>query len=102
MSKLQSLVKPHLARRWEELGTALGLADDDDGKQLDKIQASRSGDSSMCFNDTMKLWLRSAALNQPVTWATLIEAIKSIEGLESVAAQIEAQLMTSRKYQTLA
>ena len=88
-------MKPHLARRWEELGTALGLADKDDGEQLDKIQASRSGDSSMCFNDTMKLWLRSAASNQPVTWSALIEAIKTMEGLERVAAQIEAQLMTS-------
>ena len=88
-------MKPHLARRWEELGTALGLADKDDGEQLDKIQASRSGDSSMCFNDTMKLWLRSAASNQPATWSALIEAIKTMEGLEPVAAQIEAQLMTS-------
>jgi hypothetical protein len=95
LSKLQSLVKPHLARRWEELGTALGLADEDDGQQLDTIQESRNGDSSMCFNDTMKLWLRSATSEQPVTWAALIEAIKSIEGLEPVAAQIEAQLRTS-------
>ncbi len=98
LSKLQSLVKPHLAKRWEELGTALGLADEDDGKRLDKIQTSRSGDSSMCFNDTMKLWLRSAASAQPVTWAALIQAIKSIEGLEPVAVQIEAQLITSGMY----
>ena len=103
MSKLQRLVKPHLAKRWEELGTALGLADEDDGKELDKIQANRSGDSSMCFNNTMKIWLRSApsTSEQPVTWATLIEAIKSIEGLEPVAAQIEAQLMTSRKFNSI-
>ena len=101
MSRLQSLVKPHLAKRWEELGTALGLADKDDGEQLDKIQASRSGDSSMCFNDTMKVWLRSVPSGQPVTWATLIEAIKSIEGLEPVAAQIEAKLMTSCKFNSI-
>jgi hypothetical protein len=53
----------------------------------------------MCFNDTMKLWLRSAASAQPATWATLIQAIKSIEGLEPFAAEIEAQLITSRKQQ---
>ena len=96
LSRLQSLVKPHLAKRWEELGTALSLADDDDGEQLDKIQENRSGDSSMCFNDAMKLWLRSAPSHQ-LTWATLITAIKSIEGLEAVAEQIEAQLISSRK-----
>ena len=38
LSKLQSLVKPHLAKRWEELGTALGLADEDGGEQLDRIR----------------------------------------------------------------
>ena len=94
-SELQRLVKPHLAKRWEELGTALGLADEDDGKRLDEIRASRSGDSSMCFHDTMKLWLRSAPSEQPVTWSALIEAIKTMEGLEPVAAQIVAQLITT-------
>ena len=87
-------MKPHVANRWEELGTALGLADDDDGVQLDKIQESRNGDSGMCFNDAMKLWLRSGSSSQ-VTWATLIKAIKSIEELGAVGAQIEAQLITS-------
>ena len=100
LSKLQSLVKPHLAKRWEELGTALGLADEDDGEQLDKIQENRKGDSSMCFNDTMKLWLRSAPSHQ-LTWAALIEAIKNIEGLEAVGAQIEAQLISSRKHASI-
>ena len=89
-------MKPHLAKRWEELGTALGLADKDDGEQLDKIQESCGGSSGMCFNDAMKLWLRSAPSHK-LTWATLIEAIKSIEGLEAAGAQIEAQLITSGK-----
>ena len=88
-------MKPHVAKKWEELGTALGLADEDDGEQLDKIQENRNGDSGMCYNDTMKLWLRSAPLHQ-ATWARLIEAIKSIEGLEAVGARIEAQLISSR------
>ena len=87
LSELQRLVKPLLAKRWEELGTALGLADEDDGEQLDKIQENRNGDCGMCFNDTMKLWLRSTPSHQ-LTWATLIEAVKSIEGLETVGAQL--------------
>ena len=92
-------MKPHLARRWEELGTALGLADEDDGEQLDKIQENRNGESGMCFNDTMKLWLRSAPSHQ-LTWAMLIKAIKSIEGMEAVGAQIEAQVISSGKQVT--
>ena len=94
LSELQRLVKPHLAKCWEELGTALGLADEGDGEQLNKIQKNRGGDSGMCFNDTMKLWLHSAPSHQ-LTWATLIEAVKSIEGLENIGAKIETQLMTS-------
>ena len=34
LSELQHVVKPLIANRWEEVGTALGLADDDDGEQL--------------------------------------------------------------------
>ena len=53
----------------------------------------------MCFNDTMKLWLRSAPSHQ-LTWAMLIKAIKSIEGMEAVGAQIEAQVISSGKQVT--
>ena len=49
----------------------------------------------MCFNDMMKLWLRSRL--PEVTWATLIKAIKSIGGLEDAGAKIEAQLLSSGK-----
>lgn len=97
LSQLQVLVKPHVASRWEEVGTALGVADDDDGEQLDRIHENRNGDCGMCFNDTMKLWLRSGSPSFPVTWATLIKAIKSVGGLEAVGAQIEAQLLTTSK-----
>ena len=94
-SELQLLVKPHVAERWEELGTALGLADDDDGEQLDKIQENRNGDSGMCFSDTMKLWLRRSGGSSQATWAMLMKAIKSIKGCEAAVAQIEAQLLSS-------
>ena len=77
------------------MGTALGLANDDDGEQLDRIQENRNGDCGMCFNDTMMLWLRSNSPSYPVTWATLINAIKSIEGLEAAGAQIEAHVLST-------
>ena len=77
------------------MGTALGLADDDDGEKLDRIQENRKGDDGMCFNDAMKLWLRSNSPSYPVTWATLINAIKSIEELKAAGAQIEAQVLST-------
>lgn len=88
-------MKPHVSKRWEELGTALGLADDDYGAKLDEIRERRDGDDGMCFNDTMKLWLRAAAPMSEVAWATLINAIKSIDGLEAAGSQIEARLISS-------
>ena len=51
----------------------------------------------MCFNDAMMLWLRSNSPLYPVTWATLIYAIKSIEGLKAAGTQIEAQVLSTGK-----
>ena len=95
LSDLQHIVKPLVATQWEEVGIALYLADNDDGEQLDRVRENRSGESSMCFNDTMKLWLRSGV--PEVTWAALIKAIKSIDGLKGSGAKIEAQLLSSSK-----
>ena len=95
LSELQRIVKTLVASKWEEVGTALQLADHDDGEELDRIREKRNGDPGMCFNDMMKLWLRSGTAE--TTWAALIKAVKSIEGLEAAGAQIEAQLLSSSK-----
>lgn len=95
LSELQKYVRPIAAERWEEVAIALGLADDDDGKQLDIIKEEKKGDSNQCFNELMKLWLRSGADVSPCTWATLIAAMRSVAGLESTGKQIEDQILTS-------
>ena len=97
LSELQKYVRPTIAERWEEVGVALGLADDDDGVQLDNIKEEKKGDSSQCFNEAMKLWLRSSSDLSPCTWAILIAAIKSVAGLESAAEQIKTQILTASK-----
>ena len=89
------MVKPQVASKWEELGTALQLGDDDDGLELDRIQEKRNGDPGLCFNDLMKLWLRSGTAQ--ITWGALIKAVKGIDGLEAAGAQIEAQFYSSGK-----
>ena len=87
LSELQKYVRPVAAEKWEDVGIALGLADDDDGNQFDIIKEEKKGDSNQCFNELMKLWLRSGA---PCTWATLIAAMRSVTGLEYAAKQILA------------
>ena len=81
------------------MGTALGLGDDDDGEALDKIQRDKNGDNNLCFNEAMKLWLRSGAASGPLacTWSKLIKAIRSIQGLEIDVAKIQAVLLTESK-----
>ena len=76
------------------MGYALGLADDDDGKRMDEIKAENEGDTNSCFNEIMKLWLRSSS---QCTWLTLIAAIKGVMGLEATGAQIEAQILAASK-----
>ena len=99
LSDLQKYIRPSVASRWEELGIALGLSDDDDGEALDRIQRDRNGDNNLCFNEAMKLWLRSGAVSGPLacTWSKLFDAIKSIQGFEDSGAQIQTQLLAASK-----
>ena len=71
------------------------LADSDDGEQIDKIKEEKKGDPNSCFNETMKLWLRSGL---SYTWTTLIAAIKTVGGLEATGAQIEARILAASKH----
>ena len=94
LSEVQKYVRPHVAERWEDVGYALCLADSDDGKRMDEIKEEKKGEANSCFNEIMKLWLRSGS---SCTWSTLIAAIKSVWGLEAVGAQIEAQILAKSK-----
>ena len=78
-----------------DVGYALCLADSDDGEQMDKIKEEKKGDPNSCFNETMKLWLRSGL---SCTWTTLIAAIKTVGGLEATGAQIEARILAASKH----
>ena len=97
LSELQKYVRPVAAEKWEDVGIALGLADDDDGMQLDNIKEEEKGNSNQCFNKLMKLWLRSGADNSHCTWAALFTALKNVAGLENTAEQIEKQILTTSK-----
>ena len=97
LSELQKYVRPYVAERWADVGYALCLADSDDGEQMDKIKEpeEKKGDHNSCFNETMKVWLRSGL---SCTWTTLIAAIKTVGGLEATGAQIEARILAASKY----
>ena len=85
-------VRPHVAERWEDVGYALCLADSDDGERMDSIKEEKRGDPKSCFNEIMKLWLRSSST---CTWSTLITAIKSIGELEATGVEIESQILAA-------
>ena len=96
LSELQKYVRPmtSVVDKWEDVGLALGLGDDDDGEQLDKIR-DKNGDSGSCFIETMKIWLRSGPSSR--TWATLITAMKNVDGLETAGEQIKARILSASK-----
>ena len=80
---MQRYVKPFAASRWEELGTALGLADNDDGELLSKIESKRSGNEEKCFMDVVTAWLRGNGV-LPKTWGTLLRCLGETEIHEAV------------------
>ena len=80
---MQRYVKPFAASKWEELGTALGLADDDDGERLSAIEAKRSGNEEKCFMDVVSAWLRGTG-RLPKTWVTLLRCLEEIEMHQAV------------------
>ena len=103
LSELHRYVKTHskVTEKWEEIGYALGLADEDDGEALDKIREDRRGDPGLCFNDTMRMWQRCCKSNiavssQQCTWLSLLTAIKSIHELKGLGAEIETEILISK------
>ena len=83
LSDVQRYVKPFAASQWEELGTALGLADEDDGELLSKIESKRSGNEEKCFMDMVTAWLRGNGVS-PKTWGTLLRCLEETEIHEAV------------------
>ena len=73
------------------------LSDDDNRERLDNIRKVKNEDCNLCFNEAMKLWLRTAGSTAgPAvsrTWSALFTAMKSISELEAIGAQVEAQFL---------
>ena len=60
------------------MGTALGLADEDDGKLLNEIENKKGGNEGKCFMEVVTVWLRGAGV-RPKTWGTLLGCLEEIE-----------------------
>ena len=65
---MSSRLQPLSGRSW---APALGLADEDDGELLSKIESKRSGNEEKCFMDVVTAWLRGTGVS-PKTWGTLL------------------------------
>ena len=53
LSELQRYVKPLAASQWEELGIALGLADEDNGQLLSEIESKKGENEGKCFMEVV-------------------------------------------------
>ena len=78
-------MKPFAARQWEELGIALGLADDDDGQLLSEIESKKDRNEGRCFMEVVTVWLRGKGVS-PKTWGTLLHCLKETEMHQAVTS----------------
>ena len=65
------------------MGTALGLADEDDGQLLSEIETRKGGNEGKCFMEVVNVWLRGSGVG-PKTWGTLLHCLKETEMHEAV------------------
>ena len=65
------------------MGTALGLADEDDGQLLSEIETRKGGNEGKCFMEVVNVWLRGSGVG-PKTWGTLLHCLKETEMNEAV------------------
>ena len=78
-------MKPFAARQWEELGIALGLADDDDGQLLSEIESKKDRNEGRCFMEVVTVWLRGKGMS-PKTWGTLLHCLQETEMHQAVTS----------------
>lgn len=82
LSDLQELVIPPACFKWEEIGIALKLGDDDDGAYLDGLDAKYKTDEKR-FQDVLKKWLRESSKKKsslkPATWGCLLEILTKVD-----------------------
>lgn len=88
LSDLLTLVvtDPVACSKWETVGMALGLADDDDGSYLEEL-AEEDHDPVKCFIKVLKKWLRDSKTKPHVkaaTWGCLLTILKLLEIRDAV------------------
>lgn len=83
LSELQRYVKPFAASQWEELGIALGLADEDNGQLLSEIESKKGENEGKCFMEVVTVWLKGTG-KSPKTWETLLQCLVEIEMHDAV------------------
>lgn len=83
LSELQRYVKPLAASQWEELGIALGLADEDNGQLLSEIESKKGENEGKCFMEVVTVWLKGIG-KSPKTWETILQCLEEIEMHDAV------------------
>jgi len=81
------------------LGTALGLADEDDGQLLSEIETRKGGNEGKCFMEVVNVWLRGSGVG-PKTWGTLLHCLKETEMHEAVRS-IQEKILYCRLIEKL-
>ena len=65
-------VTDEIAAKWRRFGLALEFTTSD----LNNIESKYGTDVEKCINELLTLWLGHSSCQQPITWKTLLEALK--------------------------
>ena len=65
-------IMDEIGAKWRRVGRCLKFSTDD----LDSIESNCHGDPEKCCEKLLSFWLQGRVEKLPITWYTLLEAIK--------------------------
>ena len=65
-------ITDEIAAKWKRIGLALKFTASD----LENIESTCGSDVEKCINELLNRWLCRSSCQQPITWETLLEALR--------------------------
>lgn len=76
-------ITDEIAAKWKRFGLALEFTTSD----LNNIESKYGTDVEKCINELLTLWLGRSSCQQPITWKTLLEALRDVR-IEQLANEL--------------
>lgn len=91
LSELRTIVVPIASFKWEDVGIALGLADDEEDDCYLEDLAKKHEDNTKRLTEVFKKWLRDSKVKDHVkrpTWRHLLNVLKDL-GINDAVLKVQ-------------